>query len=244
MSKKTKVCSKCKETKNVSCFRKRKNSKDGHRGVCKNCMNTEENRKKNNAYKLDRYHKNLEKSRQQGRNSYKKYREHILNYQKKYAEDNKEKIAEYQKKYAEDNKKKLKKYIRDYLKKTNYQAKKYQNDPLFRLKCIYRTSTRTAFNSIKKKKNTLSLKLLGCSWQELQQHLSAQFYDHPETGEKMTISNHGLHGWHIDHIIPLDSAKTEEDIIKLCHYTNLQPLWAEENIKKSNKILDGIEKIV
>ena len=241
MSGETKVCSKCKETKSLSCFRKRKTSKDGHRGVCKSCMNTEENREKNNAYKHDRYYKNLEKSRQQGRNSYKKYREHILNYQKKYAEDNKEKIAEYQKKYAEDNKEKLKKYISDYLKKTNYHAKKYQNDPLFRLKCICRTSTRKAFNAIKKKKNAPSLKLLGCSWQELQQHLSAQFYDRLETGEKMTLSNHGLHGWHIDHIIPLDSAKTEEDIIKLCHYTNLQPLWAEENWRKGSKVLDNIE---
>jgi hypothetical protein len=42
---------------------------------------------------------------------------------------------------------------------------------------------------------------------------------------------------HIDHIIPLSSANTEEDIYKLCHYTNLQPLWAEDNIKKGDKIL-------
>jgi hypothetical protein len=43
--------------------------------------------------------------------------------------------------------------------------------------------------------------------------------------------------WHIDHIIPLSSAKTEEELLKLFHYTNLQPLWANDNIKKSNKIL-------
>jgi hypothetical protein len=43
--------------------------------------------------------------------------------------------------------------------------------------------------------------------------------------------------WHIDHIIPLSSANSEEELYKLCHYTNLQPLWAEENIKKSNKII-------
>jgi hypothetical protein len=41
--------------------------------------------------------------------------------------------------------------------------------------------------------------------------------------------------WHIDHIIPLSSGKTEDDIIKLCHYTNLQPLWAIDNMKKGSK---------
>ena len=51
----------------------------------------------------------------------------------------------------------------------------------------------------------------------------------------MSWDNYG--DWHIDHIIPLSSAKTEEEIYKLAHYTNLQPLWAEDNIKKSNKIL-------
>jgi hypothetical protein len=41
--------------------------------------------------------------------------------------------------------------------------------------------------------------------------------------------------WHIDHIIPLSSAKTHEDVIKLCHFKNLQPLWEQENKKKGNK---------
>ena len=41
---------------------------------------------------------------------------------------------------------------------------------------------------------------------------------------------------HIDHIIPLDSAKIEEDIYRLCHYTNLQPLWAEDNLSKGCKL--------
>jgi hypothetical protein len=51
----------------------------------------------------------------------------------------------------------------------------------------------------------------------------------------MSWDNYGK--WHIDHIIPLSSANNEDEVYKLCHHTNLQPLWAEDNLKKSNKIL-------
>jgi hypothetical protein len=54
----------------------------------------------------------------------------------------------------------------------------------------------------------------------------------------MTWENYGIDGWHIDHIIPLSSAKGDLDQLKkLCHYTNLQPLWAEDNLKKSNRLI-------
>ncbi len=52
----------------------------------------------------------------------------------------------------------------------------------------------------------------------------------------MTWENWGLYTWHIDHIIPLSSAKTEEEVYLLWHYRNLRPLSAQENLKKSNKI--------
>jgi len=53
----------------------------------------------------------------------------------------------------------------------------------------------------------------------------------------MTWKNHRLHGWHVDHETPLSSVKTIEEKYKLCHYTNLQPMWATENWKKGNKII-------
>jgi hypothetical protein len=52
----------------------------------------------------------------------------------------------------------------------------------------------------------------------------------------MSWGNYGYYGWHVDHKIPLDSGKTEEEILKLCHYLNLQPLWRNDNQSKSNVI--------
>ena len=55
--------------------------------------------------------------------------------------------------------------------------------------------------------------------------------------EGVRLEDFGLYGYHIDHIIPLASATSLDDIIRLCHYTNLQPLWCKENLKKSNKLI-------
>ena len=51
----------------------------------------------------------------------------------------------------------------------------------------------------------------------------------------MSWENQGK--WHIDHIIPLSSAANEEELYKLCHFTNLQPMWATDNIRKGSKII-------
>lgn len=193
-------------------------------------------------------HKNKETQKAYHKAYYKANREKLLNrakayreahkeerkvYEKTYREANKQKIADYKKAYREVNKAEITK--RD----VAYRIQRKKSDPFFRLISNYRRSCVRAFKSIGQKKNNISLKLLGLkTWQELSDHLSKQFYNHPETGEEMTFDNHGLYGWHIDHIIPLSTAKTEEDIIKLCHYTNLQPLWAKDNLSKGDKTLD------
>ena len=86
-----------------------------------------------------------------------------------------------------------------------------------------------AIKSKKFKKNKRTVFMLGCSLEFLMEHLELKFT------AGMTHENHGL--WHVDHIIPLASAKTEEEMYALCHYTNLQPLWAHENLSKGDKIL-------
>ena len=78
------------------------------------------------------------------------------------------------------------------------------------------------------KKQSDTEKLIGCAWDILFSHIQSKFVS------GMSIDNYGK--WHIDHIIPLSSAKSEEELRALCHYTNLQPLWAAENLSKGSRM--------
>lgn len=85
------------------------------------------------------------------------------------------------------------------------------------------------------------LVLLCCSIEELRTHLENKFYPNPETGEAMSWDNRGFYGWHIDHIVPLSYFDLDdpEQLKRACHYTNLQPLWAKDNLVKSNKTISS-----
>jgi hypothetical protein len=145
-------------------------------------------------------------------------------YNKEYYIKNKEKHNFYSKKYYIKNKKELTLY------KKQYQKNKLKLDPIFRLSCNLRRRTRLAFKSQSVSKTSSTFKLLGCTGKELVIYLQSKFT------EGMTLENHGL--WHIDHIIPCSSfdLSNEEEQRKCFHYTNLQPLWAEDNLTKSDHI--------
>ncbi len=113
-------------------------------------------------------------------------------------------------------------------KARKHRAERTKTDPKFKLKRKLRNRLYYALKKKSWKKNTHFSEYIGCSLDELKSHLEKQFI------EGMNWDNHGE--WHIDHIIPLDSAQSDEELYKLCHYTNLQPLWAIDNIKKANKI--------
>lgn len=119
---------------------------------------------------------------------------------------------------------------REKAKKTGYQReynkKRYEIDPIHRIKVLMRCRINKIFKSIKLN----SKQVLKAEYEVVKIHIENQFK------KGMTWENHGKNGWHIDHIIPLSSAKTEEDMITLCHYTNLQPLWEIDNLKKGSKI--------
>jgi len=112
-----------------------------------------------------------------------------------------------------------------------YENKKYKEDIVYRLKKCLRIRVRIALKAKKWRKDNTLHKYLGCSLDQLKEHLASKFIDN------MTWENYGfgLDKWTIDHIIPLDSAQTPEEMYKLCHFSNLQPMWYIDNIKKSNK---------
>jgi len=142
----------------------------------------------------------------------------IIEKAKKYYQDNKEKnyekIIERNKKWRSNN--------------PSYTTDRKKIDPTFKLIKNTRRRLLRFLESKKLTKRNTTISLIGCSPHELKQHIEHKFV------LGMSWENQGK--WHIDHIIPLSSAKTEEEVYKLCHYSNLQPLWEKDNLAKSNKL--------
>jgi hypothetical protein len=154
-----------------------------------------------------------------------KINEYQNQYQKEYRKENKEKNKEYNKKYQKENRKKINEYYK------SYRKNRIQNDSLFRFSSYTRTLIKGSFKRNNKfKKNTKTENILGCTIEEFRNYIEIKFT------KKMTFENYGE--WHLDHIIPISSAQTEEEVIRLNHYTNFQPMWAKENISKGNKIIE------
>lgn len=149
-------------------------------------------------------------------------REKALVDQKAWREANKEETKTYQKAYRETNKEKVKTYQK------TYQNNRRTKDPLYKLSKNIRALTCDSFKKGGWKKNTKTQELLGCEFSFLEAHLIAS-----------AIRNYGsyspLNEYHIDHIIPISSAKTEEEMIKLSHYSNLQFLTPSDNMSKGNR---------
>jgi hypothetical protein len=120
--------------------------------------------------------------------------------------------------YAQNNREKL----------LAYEKRRRKEDPLFALAGSMRSRLYAVFQQRKTVRPNGLGKVLGATLETTKAHIEAQF--HPG----MSWGNYGQ--WHVDHIIPLASAKTAEELVALCHHTNLQPLWAEDNLRKGAKI--------
>ena len=131
---------------------------------------------------------------------------------------NKEHAKEYRKEYG-------KKYL---AARRQYEKERRKSNPIFQLKCLCRARLSKALKSKNFTKFNSTQEMLGCTFQELKAHIEKQFT------EGMTWEKVGPE-IHIDHVMPLASAKTKEQLIGLFHYTNLQPLWAKDNLSKGAK---------
>ena len=203
-----KICSKCKLEKNICEFGKKLVNNKGIQYYKSRCKICS-----NEDEKIKR-----DKSPEKYKIWYDSNREKRNKWRSEYYQKNKEKLREYNKTYDKN-------------KSLNFMVK-YHNDPIIKLRHRLSCRLREVLKFKSLIKNKTHNDIIGCSPEFLKEYLENQF------AEGMSWDNHGQYSWHIDHIIPLSSAKTDEEIYKLCHYTNLQPLWAEENLKKSNKILN------
>jgi len=200
---------------------------------CKECTKQYalDNKNRIKDYKKSYREKNREFLNKQDNNYYYDNKDIIREKQKEYYDSNKEEIREIQKKYREKNKEILTLKNREY-------SKKYKNNKNDDLLWILSSRLRSMIGkSLRNKgytKRSKTYEILGCSFEEFKLYLESKFEPW------MTWENRGLYntelnyGWDIDHIIPLDSAESEEEIIRLNHYTNLQPLcsYTNRNIKK------------
>lgn len=205
-----KRCSVCDEVKSLDEFSKSSKAKDGYKGQCKECRRKEylENREHYKGKSIKRYRENKQEHKAKT---------------KEYREKNIEWYQDYNRRYYEENSEKIK----EASKKSLYR--RIESDHGFK---ILQRLRKRMYEAVKGSvKSARTIELIGCSVEELKKHLENQFQD------GMSWENYGE--WHVDHIIPcslFDFTKPEDQ--RACfHYTNLQPLWAIDNIRKSNKLL-------
>lgn len=232
-----KTCLKCKVEKPTTDFHINRIKIDGLEIYCKPCVKTIDAVKykrnssaiKARSKKWARDHKELVNER--ARRNYEKNPEEIKKRSRDYNFNNREKISTNKKRYYSENKEIIIK------KQIERNAIKLKTDLNFRIKITLGTRIRSALKNANATKKNKTIEYLGTSIPEFRKHMEKQFYINSKTNEMMSWENVGK--WHIDHIIPCASYDlTDIKAQKKCfHYTNLRPLWAEENLKKGAKFI-------
>lgn len=195
--------------------------------LLKNCDRIKEVRK---SYK----NSNSEKIKSQNKEYRDNHKNHIRDYNREYYINNVENID----RWINQNQEKIKGYKRKYQEKIKpirgkLRKEKILKNPVYKLEETLRGRLYSAIKSQSTRKSQKTMELLGCSSDFAKKHLESQFRD------GMSWDNHSLFGWHIDHIRPCASFDlSDPEQQKECfHYTNLQPLWASENLSKGDKFI-------
>lgn len=210
-----KTCTKCGECKPATTefFYKHSGCVGGLNAACKQCKNNqskqwaESNRLKSRAIKRAWKDRNPEQVRAQANRRRSEDAERVNARQQAWREKNAELLRQ---------------------KARIYMQRKLQADGLALLRARLRARLHKGLARVDLKKARGTAEALGCSFSELRGHIERQFL------KGMTWENRSE--WHIDHIVPLATAKTEEDVIRLNHFTNLRPIWAKDNLSKGAQI--------
>lgn len=233
-----KTCIECNENKYLDGFTRYSRSKDGRTALCKQCRAVRRKIQRlndiNGALKKEReYRCNNKEIVKRAKD---KWLRKNKNYHSEYVEKNLERVRNKQKEWRKDNEKRLRKKASQYRENNRERISKKSLDKYhknkhkvqFRLATNLRARLRSAIKNNSKVGS--AVKDLGCSIEELKVYLESKF----QSG--MSWKNYGK--WHIDHIIPLASfdLSDREQFLEACHYTNLQPLWAKDNLVKGDRI--------
>jgi len=218
----------------------------------------EKNREKVLASNKKWRDKNPDKARAIAKKWREKNKDKAREYSKKWRKNNPEKAREAEKNWRERNLEKDRAKAREWREKNIERArengrkwqksntkrasenrrvwakKRRSTDTLFALAGNLRSRMQEVFQRKCGSKPYRFEKILGTTVSIAKAYLEAQF--------KPGMSWENRKSWHIDHIIPLASAKTTEELVSLCHYTNLQPLWASDNIRKGSKMPNQLNK--
>ena len=225
-----KICTCCKNSLTINLFAKDKRNKDGLNTQCRKCVHEKRVRYREKFIERDKqkmkeyYSRNKESQLKKGKERYKLKKEEITKKNIEYVLKNKEKVAERKKNHYLKNKEK---YIR---RTTLYCKNRRKTDQFYLFACRIRRLIRQSLLNKKYSKKSKTHQILGESYDVVYNHLVKTAYNNygDYTGS--------IKDYHIDHIMPCSFAKTENELLELQNYKNLQLLKPEDNLKKSDKL--------
>jgi hypothetical protein len=239
-----KLCKKCQIEKSIEQYGDNKNNSDGKSIYCKDCEKirskeyrekyrdrvnlSSKNWRKNNP---ENYKKTIQNYLEKNPNMISKERLKVYRQDEKFREKNNTKRREYYKNNLEKERLRTKEYYhlnKEILRRKSdeWKKNKMREDGFYRMKKNLRDRIRLYLIDESKSKRTKDI--VGLDKTEFKDYIQSKF------SEGMTWENYGK--WHLDHITPLCLAKDNNEALLLNHYTNLQPLWAEDNLRKNRKI--------
>ena len=234
-----KKCNECLEEKEIELFCRDKSKSDGYRNICKSCRSKKyfENKEFYNLKSKEYYYSNREdiikkvtirKSKKYGKRKYLKSRSKNISNDHKLCTkcDSIKNISM----FGKDKSKKDGMSSHCNMCRNKYSLDRKKLDIIFRISTSIRSIISKSISRMGYSKKSKTYKILGCDFEEFKKYIESMFK------ENMNWGNYGE--WHLDHRTPISFAKTEDEVYKLNHYTNFQPLWEIDNLSKGNRYIN------